>query len=115
MIVCWFGAKKSTLSYNLKNFVSFSIQRLKWITIEISSLEIFHQRCKMTLRNATLYKVVISDEEQYSIIPVPNSVSKGWRELGKKGSAKECLDYIEEVWTDMKPSDTERIMRNLGS
>ena len=68
----------------------------------------------MTLRNSTNYKVVVNHEEQYSIIPISNSPSKGWREIGKKGSVKECLNFIEEVWTDMKPSDKDRIMRNLG-
>lgn len=60
------------------------------------------------------YKVVINHEEQYAIIPVDQSLSRGWREIGKSGTQTECLNYIEEVWTDMKPSDKERILRYIG-
>lgn len=60
------------------------------------------------------YKVVINHEEQYAIIPVDQSLSRGWREIGKSGTQTECLNYIEEVWTDMKPSDKERILRSIG-
>jgi len=58
--------------------------------------------------------VVINHEEQYSIIPKDQSLSRGWREVGKIGTQKECLNFIEEVWTDMKPSDKDRILRSLG-
>ncbi|MEA2999692.1 MAG: MbtH protein [Sphingomonadales bacterium] len=27
----------------------------------------------------------------------------GWRDAGKSGPKAECLAYIEEVWTDMRP------------
>ena len=26
-----------------------------------------------------------------------------WREGGKRGTKAECLAYIKEVWTDMRP------------
>lgn len=67
----------------------------------------------MELRRSTQFKVVINHEEQYSIIPVTQDLSKGWREVGKKGTSMECLKYIEEVWTDMKPSDKERILQRI--
>lgn len=28
---------------------------------------------------------------------------QGWRAAGKSGLKKDCLAYIEEVWTDMRP------------
>lgn len=49
------------------------------------------------------YKVVINHEEQYSIWPVEREVPVGWKDAGKEGSKEECLNYIEEVWTDMRP------------
>jgi len=49
------------------------------------------------------YRVVMNHEEQYSIWPVDRENAPGWRDVGKNGSKKECLDYIEEVWTDMRP------------
>lgn len=60
------------------------------------------------------FKVVINHEEQYSIVPADQTLARGWKEIGKTGSQTECLKYIEEVWTDMKASDRDRILRQLG-
>jgi MbtH protein len=49
------------------------------------------------------YVVVVNHEDQYSIWPVGRSVPLGWREAGFRGTKAECLSYIEEVWTDMRP------------
>jgi len=51
----------------------------------------------------TLYRVVISDEERYSIWPEHKEIPWGWRADQKVGTKQECLDYIKEVWTDMRP------------
>lgn len=51
----------------------------------------------------TIYKVVVNHEEQYSIYPVERPNPLGWNDAGKSGSKSECLDYIKEVWTDMRP------------
>lgn len=51
----------------------------------------------------TLYRVVINHEEQYSIWPSTKALPLGWSEAGKQGSRAECLAYIEETWTDMRP------------
>ena len=49
------------------------------------------------------YMVVINHEEQYSIWFADRGMPLGWKPVGFKGSKKECLAYIEEVWTDMRP------------
>jgi MbtH protein len=49
------------------------------------------------------YKVVINHEEQYSIWLADRENPAGWREAGKTGTKDECLAYIKEVWTDMRP------------
>lgn len=49
------------------------------------------------------FSVVINHEEQYSIWPQELDPPAGWRLAGKSGTRQECLDYIEEVWTDMRP------------
>lgn len=67
----------------------------------------------LTGRTDSRYKVVINHEEQYSIIPHATATPRGWREIGKAGTKESCLDYIEEVWTDMKPTDRQRILRSL--
>ena len=50
-----------------------------------------------------IYLVVVNEEEQYSIWREDKEVPAGWRAVGKRGPKPECLQYIEEVWTDMRP------------
>ena len=49
------------------------------------------------------YLVVLNDEEQYSIWFAGRDIPDGWRAEGKRGIKAECLAYIDEVWTDMRP------------
>ena len=59
----------------------------------------------------TLYEVVINHEEQYSIWPqYKKEIPSGWKKVGKSGSKQACLDYIEEVWTDMRPLSLRKKM-----
>src|SRR2546426_7844598 len=51
----------------------------------------------------TIYKVVVNHEEQYSIWPADRENALGWKEVGKSGPKAECLAYIKEVWTDLRP------------
>ena len=51
----------------------------------------------------TVYKVVINHEEQYSIWPADRENPLGWKDVGKTGAKAELLEYIEGVWTDMRP------------
>jgi MbtH protein len=57
-----------------------------------------------------VYKVVMNHEEQYSIWPSDRELPNGWREAGKTGPKPECLAYIKEVWTDMRPLSLRRKM-----
>ena len=50
-----------------------------------------------------VYKVVVNDEEQYSIWPAEKDNALGWKDAGKSGTKEECLAHIREVWTDMRP------------
>ena len=58
--------------------------------------------------DAAIYKVVVNDEEQYSIWPSGKDNALGWKDAGKSGSREECLAYIGEVWTDMRPLSLRR-------
>ena len=51
----------------------------------------------------TVYKVVVNHEEQYSIWPSDRENPPGWQDAGNTGSKQECLSFIKEVWTDMRP------------
>ncbi|MEM6447841.1 MAG: MbtH family NRPS accessory protein [Cyanobacteria bacterium J06642_2] len=62
----------------------------------------------------THYKVVINDEEQYSIWPEEKENPLGWRDVGKSGTKDECLEHINEVWTDMRPLSLRKHMEAAG-
>ena len=59
------------------------------------------------------YICLINEEEQYSIWFAWKDIPEGWRPVGPKGSKKICLDYIEEVWTDMRPKSLRDKMDNI--
>jgi MbtH protein len=54
------------------------------------------------------YIVVVNHEEQYSIWLADKPIPLGWTQSGKPGSKAECLAYVEEVWTDMRPLSLRR-------
>ena len=57
-----------------------------------------------------IYTVVINHEEQYSIWLADRQPPLGWREVGKEGLKSDCLAYIKEVWTDMRPLSLRKQM-----
>lgn len=57
-----------------------------------------------------IYTVVVNHEEQYSIWFADREIPPGWREVGRTGTKPECLAYIEEVWTDMRPLSLRKRM-----
>jgi MbtH protein len=59
-----------------------------------------------------LQAVVVNDEEQYSIWPAERDLPAGWRQDGFTGTEDECLAYIDETWTDMRPASLRRWMRD---
>jgi MbtH protein len=68
----------------------------------------------MTNDDLKICKVVINDEEQYSIWFADREPPLGWRAVGKEGPKEECLAYIEEVWTDMRPKSLRERMDEPG-
>jgi MbtH protein len=53
--------------------------------------------------DTTVYKVVVNHEQQYSIYPADRANPLGWNNAGKTGPKADCLAYVKEVWTDMRP------------
>jgi MbtH protein len=51
----------------------------------------------------TIYKVVVNHEEQYSLWRADRENPLGSKDAGKVGPKPDCLAYIKEVWTDMRP------------
>lgn len=56
------------------------------------------------------YKVVVNHEGQYSIWPSDRPTLLGWQEVGKEGPKADCLSYIKDVWTDMRPLSLRKHM-----
>jgi uncharacterized protein YbdZ (MbtH family) len=57
-----------------------------------------------------VYRVVLNDEEQYSIWPADRDLPPGWRDEGTTGTKDACLSHIDEVWVDMRPLSLRRYM-----
>jgi MbtH protein len=61
-------------------------------------------------KDKEIYKVVVNDEEQYSIWWADRENALGWYDAGRSGTKEECLAHIEQVWTDMRPLSLRRKM-----
>ena len=64
--------------------------------------------------DAIIYRVVVNDEEQYSIWPAYKENALGWRDEGTSGTKEECLAHIKEIWTDMRPLSLRKKMQEQG-
>jgi len=64
--------------------------------------------------DSRVYRVVVNHEEQYSIWPIDRENPAGWRDAGKSGSRSECLAYIKEVWTDMRPLSVRESLKRAA-
>ena len=51
----------------------------------------------------SMYVVVRNDEEQYSIWPAGRPLPTGWESTSVTGTEEQCLQHIEQTWTDMRP------------
>lgn len=84
---------------------------------------------EQTSEDTRTYNVVVNHEEQYSIWFASRKLPAGWEvveipsdwhekyqsELSEEqknqpGNKAECLAYIEEVWTDMRPLSLRKKM-----
>jgi MbtH protein len=87
----------SRLNNNLSTLFYFSVGRFKQMSVD-------------EREDNTIYNVVVNHEEQYSIWPADRENALGWKDAGKSGTKAECLAYIEEVWTDMRPLSLRKQM-----
>jgi MbtH protein len=56
------------------------------------------------------YRVVVNDEEQYSIWPLHKHNAPGWNDVGVSGTKERCLEHIREVWQDLRPRSLREAM-----
>jgi uncharacterized protein YbdZ (MbtH family) len=59
--------------------------------------------------DGTFY-VLANDEEQLSLWPTFVDVPAGWRVVFGTDTRANCLAYVEESWTDMRPKSLREAM-----
>jgi uncharacterized protein YbdZ (MbtH family) len=47
--------------------------------------------------------VLVNDEDQHSLWPTFAELPTGWRVVHGEASRADCLQYIEQNWTDIRP------------
>jgi MbtH protein len=60
------------------------------------------------------YQVVKNHEEQYSIWIAGRELPPGWIATGVQGPKNDCLNHIDDVWTDMRPLSLRQRMAAAG-
>jgi MbtH protein len=66
-------------------------------------------------REDASFRVLVNQEEQYSLWPEWKSIPAGWTDTGVHGLKQVCVDYVERVWTDMRPASLRRFMAEQGT
>lgn len=61
------------------------------------------------------FKVVVNHEQQYSIWRMDRTNPLGWTDAGMAGSKDECLNYIQNIWTDMRPLSVRNAIKETLS
>jgi MbtH protein len=56
------------------------------------------------------FVVLINGEEQYSLWPTFADVPEGWRTVFGAARRADCLAYVEQHWTDMRPRSLREAM-----
>ncbi|GAB3440139.1 MbtH family protein [Actinophytocola sediminis] len=57
-----------------------------------------------------VFLVLVNDENQHSLWPSFVEVPAGWRRVHGPASRQDCLSYVEEHWTDLRPASLIRAM-----
>ncbi|GGV23184.1 MbtH family protein [Streptomyces spectabilis] len=50
------------------------------------------------------YVVLVNDEGQHSLWPTFADVPAGWTKVFGEAGRTECLEFVEQSWTDMRPA-----------
>ncbi|WP_435105204.1 MbtH family protein [Arhodomonas sp. AD133] len=66
-------------------------------------------------RDDAVFRVLVNQEEQYSLWPEWKAIPGGWRDTGVVGDKATCLDYVEKTWTDMRPRSLREWMDGQAS
>ncbi|MGC2853969.1 MbtH family NRPS accessory protein [Novispirillum sp. DQ9] len=65
--------------------------------------------------DTTIYMAVFNHEWQYSIWPADRELPLGWQSAEYTGLKPAVLEFIERVWTDMRPlSLRKKMLEQMG-
>jgi MbtH protein len=57
-----------------------------------------------------MFYVLVNDEQQHGLWPTFAGVPAGWRVVFGEDTRANCLAYVEENWTDMRPKSLREAM-----
>lgn len=49
------------------------------------------------------FLVLVNDEGQHSLWPAFAEIPEGWKTVFGEAGRPECLEFVEQNWTDMRP------------
>ncbi|MGW7533023.1 MbtH family protein [Amycolatopsis sp. NPDC054798] len=50
-----------------------------------------------------VFLVLVNEEGQHSLWPASAGIPSGWTKVHGEASRRDCLDYVEANWTDLRP------------
>jgi MbtH protein len=56
------------------------------------------------------FYVLVNEEEQHSLWPSFAEVPAGWRVAFGEDGRQQCLDFVEQNWTDLRPKSLREAM-----
>lgn len=56
------------------------------------------------------FVVLLNDEGQYSLWPSFADIPAGWEVVNRPDTRQNCLEYINNSWTDMRPKSVIKAM-----
>ena len=61
------------------------------------------------------YVVLMNDEGQCSLWPSVREIPAGWTAVGPRGKRRDCLNWVEANWTDMRPKSLAAAQKKQAS
>ena len=69
----------------------------------------------MSSDSEEIYICLVNEEEQYSLWFAWKEIPLGWKRVGPQGAKEGVLQYVREMWTDMRPKSLREQMENRST
>ncbi|UQX09535.1 MbtH family protein [Candidatus Mycobacterium methanotrophicum] len=60
--------------------------------------------------DAGTFVVLVNNEDQHSLWPTFANIPAGWQQVYGEAPRAQCLEYVEQNWTDMRPKSLREAM-----